>query len=425
MAAPAVGFHCGVPFRAVAIMPNDVLIIGAGPSGLCMARALAAAGVSSTVLEQGDAAALAEPADDGREIALTHASRASLERLGLWRHFRETEIAPLARALVLDGDDRDGLRFDPPAGRAAPLGWLVPQHAIRRAAHAEALGSGRVELLGHARVTALDPGPDRITATLDDGRRFEARLAIAADNRFSSSRRAMGIAADQHDFGKVMIVVQVRHPLAHAATAWEWFRYGQTLALLPLHDPHASSAVLTLMPGEAAAFMALDAEAQGAALTARFDGRLGTMRVATRAFAYPLVGVYATRFTGPRFALVGDAAVGMHPVTAHGFNFGLAGAVRLAGLVGEAQGTGADPGARALLTRYALGHRLATRPLYAATRLVVDLFTDDRPPTRVLRKGVLGLAAHLPGFRQLVARGLVARPAPNRDPACGERRPRR
>ena len=27
--------------------------------------------------------------------------------------------------------------------------------------------------------------------------------------------------------------------------------------------------------------------------------------------------------------LIGDAAVGMHPVTAHGFNFGLAGAVRV------------------------------------------------------------------------------------------------
>lgn len=397
-------------------MANDVLIIGAGPSGLCMAQALAEAGIACTVLEQGDAAALAEPADDGREIALTHASRAALERLGLWRHFADSEIAPLARALVLDGDAVDGLHFDPPASAAAPLGWLVPHHAIRRAAFAEVMASGKVDIIGNARVTALQPQHDRIDVRLEGGRHFTARLAIAADNRFSGCRRAMGIAADQHDFGKVMIVVQVRHERPHAATAWEWFRYGQTLALLPLQEAHTSSAVLTLVPREASAFMALDAAAQGDELTRRFDGRLGAMRIATRAFAYPLVGVYAQRFTGPRFALVGDAAVGMHPVTAHGFNFGLASAVRLAELLGEATRAGRDPGEARLLARYAIGHRLATRPLYAATRVVVDLFTDDRPATRVLRKGVLGLAARLPGFRQLVSRGLVSRSAGPRLP---------
>jgi 2-polyprenyl-6-methoxyphenol hydroxylase-like FAD-dependent oxidoreductase len=36
-----------------------------------------------------------------------------------------------------------------------------------------------------------------------------------------------------------------------------------------------------------------------------------------------LVGVWSRRLVAQRFAVVGDAAVGMHPVTAHGFNLGL------------------------------------------------------------------------------------------------------
>lgn len=390
-------------------MEHDILIIGAGPSGLCMARALAGSGLRVIVLEQGDAAALADPADDGREIALTHASRAALERLGMWQAFAPEEIGELRRALVIDGDDREGLQFDPPAGEAGPLGWMLPNHAIRRAAFACASGTEGVAIVGGARVAALAPSAQAIEVRLEDGRRFRARLAIAADNRFSGCRRAMGLRADHHDFGKVMVVVKVVHEQPHQATAWEWFRYGQTLALLPLHDPQTSSAVLTLVPAEAAAFMAKSAEEQGLDLARRFEHRLGAIRIAAAPHAYPLVGVYARRFVGPRFALVGDAAVGMHPVTAHGFNFGLAGTTRLAGLLQDAARAGRDPGDPALLARYQRGHRLATAPLYAATRLVVDLFTDDRLPTRVLRKAVLGASSRLPGFRQLVARGLLDR----------------
>src|SRR3546814_1177674 len=71
------------------------------------------------------------------------------------------------------------------------------------------------------------------------------------------------------------------------------------------------------------ALLALDDAALEAAMAERFQQRLGAMRVAGPRCAYPLVGVYAKRFVAERFALIGDAAVGMHPVTAHGFNFGL------------------------------------------------------------------------------------------------------
>ena len=49
------------------------------------------------------------------------------------------------------------------------------------------------------------------------------------------------------------------------------------------------------------------------------------MKLLSKRHLYPLVGVFADRFVANRFALIGDAAVGMHPVTAHGFNLGLRG----------------------------------------------------------------------------------------------------
>lgn len=80
----------------------------------------------------------------------------------------------------------------------------------------------------------------------------------------------------------------------------------------------------------AAEWLALDDAAFAARIEARAGGRLGALHSIGARHLYPLVGVYAHRFVAPRFALIGDAAAGMHPVTAHGYNFGLYGVEVLA-----------------------------------------------------------------------------------------------
>ena len=61
----------------------DIAVIGAGPVGLAFARTLAGSGLSVTLIDQQSREHLADPAFDGREIALTYASRALLETGGL------------------------------------------------------------------------------------------------------------------------------------------------------------------------------------------------------------------------------------------------------------------------------------------------------------------------------------------------------
>ena len=46
-------------------------VIGAGPAGLCLAQALSGQGLAIGIVEQQPQAAIAAPAFDGREIALT------------------------------------------------------------------------------------------------------------------------------------------------------------------------------------------------------------------------------------------------------------------------------------------------------------------------------------------------------------------
>ena len=389
-------------------MTFDIVIIGAGPIGLCFARSLAGSGLRIALVERQEEAALIAPADDGREIAITHHSQRLMRELGLWERLREEEVGTLRDAMVIDGDDRDGLLFRHDEAGKSQLGWLLSNHAIRRAAYAEVLELADVELITGACVSEVRTGSDGAEVELANGETLRAQLVVAADSRFSETRRAMGIAAGMHDFGKTMLVLRMQHDGPHEQVAWEWFGHGQTLALLPLHDPHTSSVVLTLPPQAMKALLALDDAALELAMAERFQQRLGAMRVAGPRCAYPLVGVYAKRFVAERFAVIGDAAVGMHPVTAHGFNFGLLGQDTLARGLRAALAAGQPIWSPSVLQRYERRHRLATRPLYLATQMLAGLYTDDGRPARIVRKLALRAGARLGPFKRMVMSGLTA-----------------
>ena len=123
----------------------------------------------------------------------------------------------------------------------------------------------------------------------------------------------------------------------------------------------------------------------------RFRGQWGRMTLSSERHAYPLVAVYAHRFHARRFALVGDAAVGMHPVTAHGFNFGLRGADTLVGELRKALRAGADIASDSVLQAYDSEHRKATYPLYVATNALVGLYTDNGALAQFARSALLRL----------------------------------
>lgn len=387
-------------------MKFDVVVVGAGPAGLCFARSLQGSGLSVAVVEKQPLAAIAEPAFDGREIALTHASRRILERLDLWQAFDPADISDLRDARISDGDSAHALRISARDGRSERLGWLVPNHVIRRAAYRAVSTQQDVELMTGQGVQSVVGGDNGIGVALEDGRRIGARLLVAADSRFSKVRGMLGVGVRSRDHGVRMMVCRFRHSLPHHHVAWEWFDYGHTLALLPLNG-NLSSAVLTLSPALMAKAQAMDDAELAADLQRRMRGRLGEVTMTGTRHVYPLVSVYADRFVSRRAALVGDAAVGMHPVTAHGFNLGLQGQARLAEAVLAARRAGTDIGADAVLARYQRQHHAAAFPIYAATRTVLRLYNDERPGARLLRQATLRMANRVAPFRRAIAAHLT------------------
>jgi 2-polyprenyl-6-methoxyphenol hydroxylase-like FAD-dependent oxidoreductase len=98
----------------------------------------------------------------------------------------------------------------------------------------------------------------------------------------------------------------------------------------------------------------------------------------------------------------------MHPVTAHGYNFGLYGVDVLARSLQAARAAGRDLGSVEVLARYGDEHRRTTLPTYLGTNAIVRLFTDEHAPARIARRALLAVAEKLPPFN-LVVKSAITR----------------
>ena len=396
-------------------MDADIIIVGAGPAGLCLARNLSGRSLNIIVLEQQAQAELEAPQFDGREIALTQHSAKLMQEMGLWDLIPGADIAPLVDAKVIDGPSSFSMVIGHELGGRSELGWLVSNHLIRRAAWTgvqQAMAANAdITLLAGEKVTALNTSTDAGSVTLASGRTLTAKLLVAADSRFSTTRRMMGIAAHMHDFGKNMLVCAMTFEKPHHFAAWEWFGYGQTLALLPMNPhpvtgAHRASAVITLPSREIEALMQMAPADFNAAVTQRYANRLGAMHLVSTRHNYPLVAVFPQRLVAQRFATVGDAAVGMHPVTAHGFNFGLLSVEALTQEIATALKTGGDIGNTSLLQRYETRQKRATLPLFWMTRLIVEIYTRDTAAAKMVRTLLLRVSDKLIPFKRSIAHSL-------------------
>ena len=136
---------------------------------------------------------------------------------------------------------------------------------------------------------------------------------------------------------------------------------------------------------------------------AAINGLLG------KRFPYPLVAAYARRFVGQRSALVGDAAVGMHPVTAHGYNLGLQSIASLVHALCEAREAQRDIGAAEVLAGYERAHRRDAAPIYHGTNAVARLYASTGAPQRLVRQLLLRGAQHLPPLKAAITARLTGR----------------
>jgi len=382
-------------------MNFDVVIVGAGPVGLSFAKALSNTSLNIAIIDRQTSASLASPSEDGREIALTHLSKKILTRFGIWQEIDQNEISLIKEAKVINGASPYSLHFNHQDTSENTLGHLIPNRLIRAAAYKVAKENKDIKIVTNVGVDSFSIDTNRVEVKLSNKEVIHSSLMIAADGRLSSARRSMGIPSEVKDFGKTVIVCKMEHEKPHHNVAYECFHYGRTLAVLPMIG-NFSSIVITISSDQADSIMTMEDQTFNQDIQSRFNSRLGKMMITGDKYSYPLFASHASHFHANRFALIGDASVGMHPVTAHGFNLGLRGSETLATVIEEALTNKDDFTSEEILSKYNQKHQLSTRPLYYGTNLLVDLYNSEKLSAKVLRRLALRFGNNFWPIKRLI-----------------------
>ncbi len=391
---------------ARAIVPRmerdaDVLIVGGGLNGPCLALALAQAGLSAVVVDARPAPPRTAPGFDGRAYSLALASQRLLAALEVWP--RVADLAqPIREVKASDGRAFDGaapvfLHFDGAELTEGPMGAMLEDRFLF-AALREGMAEAGVTVV-HGEVAAQETG----AVTLADGRRLAASLVVGADGRDSGTARRAGIARVGRAYGQTSLVCAVDHDRPHGGIAHQLFLPEGPLAILPLPGDRCSI-VWTETAARAAGIQALDDAGYLAALQPRFGTFLGGLRLAGTRFTYPLGLSLATAWVAPRLALVGDAAHGVHPIAGQGLNLGFRDVAALAEVLAEAARRGEDIGALDVLRRYEAWRRFDTVAMALGMDAVNRLFSNDNPILRAARGIGMGVVTRTAPLRRAFQR---------------------
>ncbi len=364
-------------------MDFDIAVVGSGLVGAAFARA--ARGLSVALIGSEARAAVSpagQPGFDSRVYAISPGNAAFLRELKVWPLLSEERLTPVYAMRIHGDDGRSLVEFDAYRAGVAELAWIVEDRVLHEAQWRALDARDQLECYAPAECDGLELSAAHASLKLSDGRSLSARLVVGADGAHSFVRGAAGIAAHEASYGQSAVVANFACERPHRNVAYQWFRNGPVLALLPLPGNHVSM-VWSTADAEAQRLLALDPAALSREVAETSHHALGALSLVTPARGFALRRLYADRLVGPRVALAGDAAHVVHPLAGQGANLGFQDARELAAVLARRE-PGRDPGDLGLLRRY---ERARAEPALAMRAMVHGLYWLFDSKSELLARG--------------------------------------
>ena len=356
----------------------DVCVRGDGVVGRSVALLLAKERLKVALVTRAPSPRAADIREDVREdiraYALNSASKQLLESLRVWP---DASFATPVSAMQVWGDDGGKLEFNAQTSGQDALTWIVDVPELQ---------TQLLQACGYQ--SAIEAVAEPVSAP----------LTIICEGQKSSSRSHLTTQWTRKPYAQKAIAARLTSSVPHGGIARQWFANGEVLALLPMGGLQGNSLALvwSVTDEHAALLEQLLPEEFCASLSTASQARAGELQLTSERASWPLALSSAERWTGPGWALAGDAAHAVHPLAGQGLNLGLADAARLASVLASREywrGLGDEK----LLRRYERARKADVAAISLVTDGLQNLFAQTAPGWQTARNwGMNGLAASAP-----------------------------
>ena len=368
---------------------HDICIQGSGIVARTLALLLAkerfrVALVSSAQAESG----IGERADI-RAYAINAASKNLLESLRVWP---DAVHATPVLGMQVHGDASGKVNFSAAEHGSEALAWIVDVAALE----AQLLQAVKYQPL----ITQIEQVASTHLQVSNAGIRRD--LTVICEGKNSVTRDTLGVEFEVTPYQQHAIAARLTGTLPHGNRALQWFKngdkYNEIVAFLPLSEPNqpqpgnSVALVWSVSEDRAKELMALTGDEFAAEVTIHSEHALGDMTLYSERATWPLQLARASKWVGKDadlgpWALAGDAAHTVHPLSGQGLNLGLADVAELAktlSVIREKE-YWRSVGDLKLLRRYERARKLDALALATVTDGLQQLFARNESPWQALR----------------------------------------
>ena len=366
----------------------DIIVIGGGINGQIMSLAAAHAGFSVALIDQKKIIKSTLQEFDGRAYAIAFSSVQMMKNLKLWEKIGET-AQPILNIKVSHGTIDRGpasttLRFNNADIEESPMAQMLEDRFLRQCLNVEIKKNALVKLIEQSKVTELNEFKNKKQLTLDSKSKLQGSLIVASDGIDSPSAKAIGIRKTGWKYKQRGLVCAVEHEYSSANTAYQYFLPEGPLAILPLKNNTASIVWTESLQNASTITEMNDAEYINV-LRARFGDFLGQFKLTGKRLSFPLKLSISEKYVADKFAVIGDAAHGYHPIAGQGLNAGMRDIAALVEVISSARDRGEKFSSINVLNRYQEWRRFDNQTLGFATDNLNKIFSSYDPLLATLR----------------------------------------